>query len=346
MQHKTTDSQSGNESAETVGPLTGGGVKTADLTGETAGSVPPAAAIGELREGVSPPGEDRTEATGVDLVPSFLHEIARTMQAAVARERGRIAVETANTLEAHVEKVRLRAATEAAELKRLAEEDVNHIREWSAGEAERLRRETQSRIGARRENLDRHLRQHDSLVEREISGANEAVEQYRAELDRFVASLASEQEPTEIARLAKQLPEPPRVEDIASAARADAIAELSRSEAASDKSSTGPDVVGVMDPKAVSKTAGPKAQERASTQSDSASAQKDSAPAPFANVSSEDEPVVQERRMLILGARNRADLALRLVLVLSLAVLIGILVVLVMSGQAQAASSHSLSRGI
>ena len=223
---------------------------------------------------------------------------------------------------------------------------MNHIREWSAAEAERLRRETQSRIGARRENLDRHLRQHDALVEREISGANEAVEQYRAELDRFVASLASEQEPTEIARLAKQLPEPPRVEDIASAARADAIAELSRSEAASDKSSTGPDVVGVMDPKAVSKTAGPKAQERASTQSDSAPAQKDSAPAPFANVSSEDEPVVQERRMLILGARNRADLALRLVLVLSLAVLIGILVVLVMSGQAQAASTHSLSRGI
>jgi hypothetical protein len=319
-----------------------------------------AATAAEQPQAAPPPGEDRPEPAGVDLVPSFLHEIARTMQAAVARERGRIAVETANTLEAHVEKVRLRAAAEAAELKRLAEEDVNHIREWSAGEGERLRRETQSRIGARRENLDRHLRQHDALVEREISGANEAVEQYRAELDRFVASLASEQEPTEIARLAKQLPEPPRVEDIASAARADAIAELSRSEAASDKSSTGPDVVGVMDPKAVSKTAGPKAQESASTQSDSApaqkdsastqsdsaSAQKDSAPAPFANVSSEDEPVVQERQMLILGARNRADLALRLVLVVSLAVLIGILVVLVMSGQAQAASSHSLSRGI
>jgi hypothetical protein len=305
-----------------------------------------AATAAEQPQAAPPPGEDRPEPAGVDLVPSFLHEIARTMQAAVARERGRIAVETANTLEAHVEKVRLRAAAEAAELKRLAEEDVNHIREWSAGEGERLRRETQSRIGARRENLDRHLRQHDALVEREISGANEAVEQYRAELDRFVASLASEQEPTEIARLAKQLPEPPRVEDIASAARADAIAELSRSEAASDKSSTGPDVVGVMDPKAVSKTAGPKAQESASTQSDSAPAQKDSAPAPFANVSSEDEPVVQERQMLILGARNRADLALRLVLVVSLAVLIGILVVLVMSGQAQAASSHSLSRGI
>jgi hypothetical protein len=306
----------------------------------------PAATVAEQPQAAPRPGEDRPEAGGVDLVPSFLHEIARTMQAAVDRERSRIAATTANTLEAHVEKVRVRASTEAAELKRLAEEDVNHIREWSAAEAERLRRETQSRIGARRENLERHLRQHDALVEREISGANEAVEQYRAELDLFVEGVAAEHEPTEIARLAKQLPEPPRVEDIASAARANAIAELSRSEAASDKSSTGPDVVGVMDPKAVSKTAGPKVQESAPPQVESAPAQQESAPAPFANVSSEDEPVVQERQRLILGARNKADLALRLVLVLSLAVLIGILVVLVMSGQAQAASSHSLSRGI
>ncbi len=292
----------------------------------------PAATVGEQPQAASPPGDDRPEPANVDLVPSFLHEIARTMQEAVARERGRIAVEAANTLEAHVEKVRLRAAAEAAELKRLAEEDVNHIREWSAAEAERLRRETQSRIGVRRENLDRHLRQHDALVEREISGANEAVEHYRAELDQFVATLASEQEPTEIARLAKQLPEPPRVEDIASAARADAIAELSRSEAATEADAASPHVVGVMDPSAVSKAAGPKAQQ-------SAPAQQESAPAPFANVSSEDELVGEERQSLILGARTRTDLVLRLGLVILLAVLVGILVVVVLTGQAQAASA-------
>jgi hypothetical protein len=301
-------------------------------TKQSRSGVEPAATVDEQPQAAPPPDEDHPDPAGVDLVPSFLHEIARTMQAAVARERGRIAVETANTLEAHVEKVRLRAATEAAELKRLAEEDVNHIREWSAGEAERLRRETQSRIGARRENLDRHLRQHDSLVEREISGANEAVEQYRAELDRFVASLASEQEPTEIARLAKQLPEPPRVEDIASAARADAIAELSRSEAATEAASAAPDVVGVMDPSAVAKAAGPRVQE-------SAPAQQESAPAPFANVSSEDEPVAEERPSLFFGARTRTDLVVRLGLVILLAVLVGILVVVLLTGQAQAANA-------
>jgi hypothetical protein len=329
MQHKTLYSQPG---AETAGHSPGGGVETADLTDETVASVSPAAELDEQPEASSPPGEDRAERVEAGRVPTFLHEIARTMHAAADREREQIAAEIADSLGAHVEKVRSRASTEADELKRLAEEDVDHIREWSAAEVERLRRETESRIGARREDLDRDLRQHDTLVEREISQAGEAVEEYRAELDRFVGRLASEREPTEIARLASLLPEPPRVEEIASAARADAIAQLSRSEAATDVASAGIDLVGVMDPSVVSQTPGPKAQERA--------------PAPFANVSSEDEQVGQERHWRILGARNRADLVVRLVLVLVLAVLVAILVLLVMTGQAQAASSNSLSRSI
>ena len=193
------------------------------------------------------------------------------MQAAADREREQIAAEMADSLSAHVEKVRSRASTEAEELKRLAEEDVIHIREWSAAEAERLRQETDSRIGARRESLDRDLHQHDTLVEREISQAGVAVEEYRGELDRFVGRLASEREPTEIARLASLLPEPPSVEEIASAARADAIARLARSEAPTDSTAAGHDLLGVMDPSVISRTAGPKAQEDASASSANAS---------------------------------------------------------------------------
>jgi hypothetical protein len=329
MQHKSLYSQSG---AETTGHSPGGGVDTADLTDETAASVSPAAEFDEQPEASSHPGEERAEPVEAGRVPTFLQEIARTMQAAADREREQIVAEIADSLGAHVEKVRSRASTEADELKRLAEEDVEHIREWSAAEVERLRRETESRIGARREDLDRHLRQHDTLVEREIFLAGEAVEEYRAELDRFVGRVASEQEPTEIARLASLLPEPPRVEEIASSARADAIAQLSRSEAATDVDSAGLDLVGVMDPGVVSQTPYSKAQERA--------------PAPFANVSSKDEQVRQERHWRILGAGNRADLVIRLVVVLVLAVLVAILVLLVMTGQVQAASSNSLSRSI
>jgi hypothetical protein len=328
MQHKTLSSQS---EAETTGQSPDGGFETADLTDETVGSVSPLAESEEQPGAPSPPGEEPAEPVEAGRVPTFLHEIARTMQAAADREREQIAAEMADSLTAHVEKVRSRAATEADELKRRAEKDVDHIREWSAAEVERLRQETENRIGARREGLDRDLRQHDTLVEREISQAGEAVEEYRGELDRFVGRLASEREPTEIARLASLLPEPPSVEQIASAAHADAIAELARSEAATDVTSAGHDLLGVMDPSVISQTAGPKAHEHAS--------------APSANASPEGQ-VGQERRQGILGARNRADLVVRLVLVLGLAVLVAVLVLLVMTGQAQAASSNSLSRSI
>ncbi len=311
MQHETKPSQSGADSAATADHATGSPVETADPTSETT-QIPAEA----------------------ELVPSFLHEIARTMQAAVDRERGRIVAAAANTLEAHVEQVRRRAAAEAAELKRLAEEDVDHIRAWSAAEAERIGRETENRIGARRENLDRHLRQHDALVEREIAGASVAVEEYRVELDRFVATVAEEQEPTEIARLAKQLPEPPRVEEIASAARADAIAELSRSEASADGASKKPDVVGVMGPRPVSQAVGAKAKESEPAQTAGATPQE-SAPAPTADVTTEAEQPAQARLPRILGAQNRADLILRLALIVILAVLITT-ALLVMTGQARA----------
>ena len=329
MQHKTIDSQS---VAETTGQSSDGGVETADPTDATVGPVSPAAESGGQPESPAPPGEDPTEAVEAGRVPTFLHEIARTMQAAADRQREQIAAEMANSLSAHVEKVRSRAATEAEELKRRAEADVEHIREWSAAEAERLRQETENRIGARREGLDRDLRQHDTLVEREISQAGEAVEEYRGELDRFVGRLASEQEPTEIARLASLLPEPPSVEQIASAAHAEAIAQLARSEAATDGTSAGHDLLGVMDPSVTRQAAASKPQEEVS--------------APSANASSEGEQVGQELRRGILGAQSNADIVLRLVLILGVAVLVAVVVLLVMNGQAQAASSNSLSRSI
>lgn len=341
MQHETKYSRSGAESAESAEAAAlspDGGVETAELPDETAGSASPAPEQFKLPGAESPPGEDRIEAPEGGTVPIFLHEIARQMQEAVDRERGRITAETADSLDAHVQKVRIRASTEAEELRRLAEEDVGHIHEWQAAESERLRRETESRIGARREDLERHLRQHDALVEREISGASQAVEEYQAELDRFVGRLAGEREPTEIAQLASQLPEPPHVEEIASAARAAAIAELARSEAADDRASAGTDLVGVMDPGVVSQPAGPKTQESAPdpaadvTPSDDVTTSDEVTASDV--VTTSDEPIDQERRG-ILGARNRVDLVIRLVVVIGLVALVAVLAVLVVTGQGQ-----------
>jgi len=331
MQHETKNSRSGAESAETADHSTGGLVETAEPVDETVGSASLAAASDEPSGVSAPPDDDRAEPAEAGAVPTFLHEIARQMQAAVDSERGRIAAEAASSLEEHVQKVRTRASIEADELKRLAEQDVGRIHDWSAAESERLRRETESRIGARREDLERHLRQHDDLVEREISGASQAVEDYQAELDRFVGRLAGEREPTEIAQLASLLPEPPRVEEIASAARADAIAQLSLAEAADDEASAGPNLVGVMDPGIISQPADAKAPETVLDQ--------------VADVSSEDKEVDQERQGRILGARNRVDLVIRLVVVIGLVALVAVLVFLVVTGQVSASSSGGPSPG-
>lgn len=336
MQHETKPG-SGAESAETTDHSPGGRVETMDLLDEPAGSVSPATETGEQPDISSPPDDDRTEPAEAGAVPTFLNEIARQMQAAVDRERGRIAAEAVNDLDAHVQKVRMRAAIEAEELKRLAEEDVGHINEWSVAEAERLRRETENRIDARREDLERHLRQHEALVEREISGASHAVEEYQAELDRFVGRLAGEREPTEIAQLASQLPEPPRVEEVASAARADAIAQLSRSEAGGDAEPAGLDLVGVMDPSVISQASGPSAQEGAPAQ--------EGVPAQAADIAPAAEPVVHVQQRRILGARSNVDLAIRLVVVIALVALVAAVVLLVVTGQVNASPSGGSSPG-
>jgi F0F1-type ATP synthase membrane subunit b/b' len=329
MKHETMSSQSEAETAEMADPAStaemadpastaeaaemADPISTAGAAGDTANETvasdsPTAAEPADSSEAASPPDEDGAQTGQLGQVPSFLREIARAMQAAVDRERGRISTETTSSLDAHVQKVRTRASTEAADLKRLAKQDVDEIRAWSAAEAERLRLETESRIGARREDLGRHLRQHETLVGREIAGATEAFAEYRAELDRFVDRVAGEREPSEIARLAELLPEPPRVEDIAAAARAHAFAQLQRSDG--DEGDTpGPDVIGVMDPGAM-------------------------APDLSAAPRSDDEPVTPAppRR---LRSRSIVDLNIPLGLVVILAVL-AVVMIVVLTGQARA----------
>jgi hypothetical protein len=314
MHDETQHSQPGAGSAGTADRSSGGSVTTADLTDETFGSRSLAGAGGSS----SSSGDGRADPAETGVVPTFLHVIARQMQAAAEGERERIAADAAKSLEAHIQKVRTRASKEAEELRRLAEEDVVQIHAWSADESERLRLETESRIGARQDDLERHLRQHDALVEREIAGASEAVEAYRTELDRFVGRLAVEREPTDIAQLASQLPEPPSVEEVASAARAEAMAQLSSSEGADDVASASLDPVGVMDPGVINQTADPRPQQ--------------DTPALVASSSSEDERVDQDPGRP-LGARSSVDLLIRVVVVVVLVALIATLAFLLVTGQ-------------
>jgi hypothetical protein len=318
MQHETI-SHAGDSavSAGANGDSPGGGVKAAYLT-------------------------DETGTADAGLVPTFLQEIARTMQATADRERDRIAADIADRLKALVETVRFRASTEAAELRRLAEADIDQIHEWSAGQVDRVRRETEMRVNARREDLDQHLRQQDAVVEREIARATEAVEAYQNELGRFVGRLVSQQEPTEIARLASQLPEPPPVEVIASEARADALAQLSNSQAGAVAASTterDSGLIGVMDPSGVS----PPAEQAAVQASEAGQTEAvDSAPVASAPVAWDESDDILEPQ----AATKTDDVDLRLHVVLAVAVIIAIVLLLVVTGQIHAASSSSPAQGI
>jgi hypothetical protein len=301
MQHEIdsrTDREPANETTDRPGAM----ASTADRPGEPdeSGS---RTAEAEAQADSPPAGPDQVTPSEGGTVPTFLHEIARQMLAAAQGERARISADVANSLEEHVRQVRIRASKEAQELRRLAEVDVDQINEWSAAEGERLRRETESRITARRDDLERHLRQHDDLIEREISGTSETVEKYQAELDEFVDRLAAEVDPTEIAQLASQLPEPPRVDEVASAARAEAIAEMARIEAADLAASATVGPVGVMDSSVVKH---PAEREDAS----------------------EVEPISQESKAGILDRHKRAVLATRVVLViLAVALIAGVILI-------------------
>lgn len=169
-----------------------------------------------------------------DPTRGFLAELAHAMRGAAERERERISAEVDTSAEAHVEKVRARAATEAAELRRLAEQDIDGIHVWSKEETIRIQQETERRIGTRREELQGYLIRHAAIIDGEVGQIEGAVREYRAELDRFFEQMASEADPSGLARVADEMPAPPDLGKVGNAARAQAVAALAEERDAAD----------------------------------------------------------------------------------------------------------------
>jgi F0F1-type ATP synthase membrane subunit b/b' len=186
----------------------------------------------------------------------FKHELVRAMRSAADVERERMEATVATATETHLQKVRIRAAAEADELRHLAEGDVDGIHAWSKTEIARIQEEADRRIGARRQQLERHVEQHATITDREVGTIERAVTEYRAELDRYFARMSNEQDPGELARLAGLLPPPPDLERIGGDARAEAVDAYARQPAqpdpADDRTSAfsptepGPGLVAVM----------------------------------------------------------------------------------------------------
>ena len=166
----------------------------------------------------------RPGAGAAGVVPSFLAELTRAMQAAAERQREEIAAVIDDDAAGQVEIARKRGAAEAGELSRAAERDVDGIQAWAAQETERIRREASQRTDKRRKELEAHLTKHESIIDCEVVGVGVAVKDYRSTLDDFFDQLRGADNPAELARLAGSLPPPPDLESVRGVARADAVA--------------------------------------------------------------------------------------------------------------------------
>ena len=149
-----------------------------------------------------------------NIVPAFLTELARAMQAAAERERDYIAEFVTKEAAEQVEKSRVRAAAETEELRRLAEEDVALIKDSLKTEIERLRRDADRRMDERRNSLQDYLAKHESIIATEIDGVDAAIRGYRAALDGFFDDFKGSTDPADIARRAGSLPEPPDLDEV------------------------------------------------------------------------------------------------------------------------------------
>ncbi|HEX7473708.1 MAG TPA: hypothetical protein VF323_11555 [Candidatus Limnocylindrales bacterium] len=188
-------------------------------------------------------------------------EIARAMQVAADRERERIDAGVGSEETAQVEKIFGRAAAEAAELSKHADEDVSLVNAWYKDQVKRIRAEADQQIDDRRTRLEQSLAHHGSLIDTEVESVHVAVQGYRASLGAFFGRLAEERDPSAIARLAGDLPDPPDLDEVRGEARSGAMRALEQAMVAESadpiievspngNGRTGPDrePVAVMDP--------------------------------------------------------------------------------------------------
>ncbi len=180
------------------------------LDATAADSTPTTAVLPASGPGTAP--AEPAKAAGQRRSTRFLVEITKAMHAAA--ETARTATLDQFRAEAHdvVEEIHSRSATDSTDLKKRAEDDVAGIRDWSKAEIARVREETERRITGRKARLEVELEERAAQIEHEIESVHAQVARFETEMDRFYASLITEEDPSQFAALAASLPEPPPFE--------------------------------------------------------------------------------------------------------------------------------------
>jgi len=147
----------------------------------------------------------------------FLADLTKAMQTAAEEARSLALSQLQAEAKNHVEQIHARSSTEAADLRRGADDDVAAVREWSKSEIARIREETEARISDRKTRLESEIENHAAVIEREIEAVQSTVAGFEADMAAFFELLLAEEDPTQFATMAENLPEPPSFESVVTA---------------------------------------------------------------------------------------------------------------------------------
>lgn len=139
----------------------------------------------------------------------FMADLSKAMQAAAESARADALERLGAEAKGHMESIHADSATEATELRKRADDDVAAVREWSKGEIARIREETDERITHRKEALEREIEEHAAAIEARIGRVQARIASYEAEMAVFFERLLAQDDPTQFAAMAENLPEPP-----------------------------------------------------------------------------------------------------------------------------------------
>ena len=143
----------------------------------------------------------------------LMADLTRAMQTAAVSARDEALTRLQSDAKAYVETVHTRSATEAEQLRLTADADIAGIREWSKNEIARIRDETDQKVSDRKAQLESDVEAHAGRIERRIDGVQHHVAWFEGEMAGFFERLLAEEDPSRLASMAENLPEPPTFDD-------------------------------------------------------------------------------------------------------------------------------------
>ena len=160
-------------------------------------------AVGPAKKAAGDPPATRTNPLVAGLI--------KAMREAAIASRAETTTRLQSEATARVEEIRSSGTEEAAALRKRVDEDIASIRDWSKGEMARIRQETEAKIEARRAEAIAENDRHTAHIERLVEQVQGRVEAYETNMDGFFEELLAENDPTRLAALAGQAPEPPEL---------------------------------------------------------------------------------------------------------------------------------------